>query len=110
MGGQDYTSDYFTQTGNSIEWTDNMMTFTGTITLIWISNDGNALNAPRLANMPIGIIEVLGRPLTEQVIEVGVDKYITISTNGIIHYTGEPNSVDVNGAHISLNNIIYAKN
>lgn len=110
MGGQDYTSDTFTQTGNSISWNDPMMQFVGTVALMWISNDGNALTKVRLANEAIGIMELGGRPATDKIIQVGTDKYIAIGANGIITYTGEPDTVDIDGAHISLTNIVYELN
>lgn len=35
MGGQDYTSDSWTQMGTTVTWNDSAQTFTGTIVLIW---------------------------------------------------------------------------
>lgn len=37
MNGQEYTSDFWTQTGTGVTWDDPYMIFTGTIVLNWIN-------------------------------------------------------------------------
>lgn len=103
MNGQNYNDDFFTQTGTSVELMSEL-TFTGTVTLIWISESGSL---PSFVDEAIGVMELIGRPSQAQYVDIGNGNFITISTNGVIYFTGVPDSVDEDGAHIELTNVYY---